>query len=61
VLADDGVPADCGKCRHIQSIAHVAPAAGDGLFAAHLAGVAIDWCDTDESGETSTVELPEFG
>jgi hypothetical protein len=36
------------------------PATGDGALAAHLSGVAIDWRDTDKSGDTAAVELTEF-
>ena len=56
-----GVPADRGKRCHIKSTANAGPAAGDGPFAAHLTGVAIDRSDTDESGDTRSIELAEFG
>ena len=61
MLADDGVPTDRGKRCHIESIADVGPATGDGALAAHLSGVAIDRRDTDESSDTTAVELTEFG
>jgi hypothetical protein len=61
MLADDGVPTGSGKRCHIESIANVGPATGDGAPAAHLSGVAIDRGDTNESGDTTAVELTEFG
>ena len=61
MLADDRVPPDRGERCHVQSIANVDPATGDGSLAAHLSGVAIDRCDTDESSDTTAVELTEFG
>ena len=61
MLADDRVPTGRGKSCHIESVANVGPATGDGSLAAHLSGVAIDRCDTNESGDTTAIELAEFG
>ena len=61
MFADDRVPSDRGERCHIESIANVSTATGDGSPAAHLPGVAIDRCDTNESGDTAAVELAEFG
>ena len=60
MFADDRVPSDCGERCHIQSIANVSTATGDGSLAAHLPKVAIDRCDTDESSDTAAVELAEL-
>jgi hypothetical protein len=59
--ADHRVPLDGGERCHIQGIADSDPTAGDGSFAAQLAGVAIDRCDTDEGSDTTAIELAEFG
>lgn len=59
--ADHRVPADRRERRHEQHVAHIDPATGDGAPAAHLSGVAIDGSNTDESGDTTAVELTEFG
>ncbi len=61
MLADDGVPTGRGERCHIESIANIGPATGDGALAAHLSGVAIDRRDTNESGDTAAIELTEFG
>jgi hypothetical protein len=61
MLADDGVPTGRGKRGHIESIANVDAATGDSAPAAHLSGVAIDGGDTNESRDTTAVELAEFG
>ena len=61
MFADDRVPPDRGKRCHIESIANVGPAAGDGSLAAPLTGVTIDRRDPDESSDTTSIELAEFG
>ena len=60
MFADHRVPPDCGERCHVQSIANVSAATGDGSLAAHLSRVAIDRRDTDESSDTATVELAEL-
>ena len=50
-----------GFQRVAESVANVDPATGDGAPAAHLSGVAIDRRDTNESSDTTAVELAEFG
>ena len=60
MFADDRVPSDCGERCHIQSIANVSTATGDGSLAAHPPRVAIYRCDTDESSDTAAVELAEL-
>ena len=61
MFADDRVPPDRGKRCHVESIANVGPAAGDGSLAAPLTGVTIDRRDPDESSDTTSIELAEFG
>ena len=60
MFADDRVPSDCGERCHIQSVANISAATGNGSFAAHLPRVAIDRRNTDESRDTAAVELAEL-
>ena len=61
MLGDDRVPPDRGKRCHIQGTADFAPTAGDGSFAAHLCGVAVDRRGADQASNTAAIERTEFG
>jgi hypothetical protein len=61
MLTDDRIPPSGRKHCHIQGVADVAPAAGDGPPAAHLSGVTVDRRDTDESSDTTAIEPTKFG
>ena len=61
MLADDGVPADSGEGGHIEGITNVGSSTGDRASTTHLPGIAVDRRDTDESGDTPSIELAEFG
>jgi hypothetical protein len=60
MFADDRVPPGRGERCHIQGVANVGSATGDGSLAAHLPGVSIDRCDADESSDLTPIELAEF-
>jgi hypothetical protein len=60
MFADNRVPTGRGERCHVQSVANVSAATGDGSLAAHLPRIAIDRRDTDESSDAATIELAEL-